>query len=497
MGHVPANRNRKLRVAYPLELPYDVNQFFCTPPSSSTSNYLTKDSAQNDSNKSPCSKHDMSVMAILRFLLATLPLLPTCIASNPPSYPKSKNEPTAIRSNDFVYVDGLRLRDSKGLHYLTGLNYWACMNLAADDSQGGQYDRLITELDQMKMKGVNHLRIMAASEGAPAPQPFRMNPALLEAPGKYNEGIFKGLDRCLDEMRKRGMRATMTLANEWQWSGGFAQYVSWANNNTQIPYPSSWNMSAPPQRETPGTGWGNYTVQGVDAAPYSEFTAFANRIYNESLPEQWYKDHIKTVMSRRNTVNGRLYTEDATIMTWQLANEPQAEEALDYEGPYNLYLTPNPNDLLFPWVQRISSYIRSLAPKQLVSVGLESKQGEYYFKKVHNLSTVDYATTHCWVQNWGIYDMMNSSEANLKQAQDFAVEFVKNSSQWAVDIGKPLFLEEFGMARDNWENKDKEYLYLSSANTTHKDEYFRASIPFLARSTAFQHSNMDRQSSVR
>jgi len=42
-----------------------------------------------------------------------------------------------------------------------------------------------------------------------------------------------------------------------------------------------------------------------------------------------------------------------------------------------------------------------LAPKQLVSVGLESKQGEYYFKKVHNFSTVDYATTHCWVQNWG------------------------------------------------------------------------------------------------
>jgi mannan endo-1,4-beta-mannosidase len=66
-----------------------------------------------------------------------------------------------------------------------------------------------------------------------------------------------------------------------------------------------------------------------------------------------------------------------------------------------MYLVPNPNDRLFPWVERISKYIRSLSPKQLVSVGLESKQGEYYFKKVHNLSTVDYATTHCWVQNWG------------------------------------------------------------------------------------------------
>ncbi|KAF2185669.1 glycoside hydrolase family 5 protein [Zopfia rhizophila CBS 207.26] len=317
---------------------------------------------------------------------------------------------------------------------------------------------------------------MAASEGASTAQPYRMNPPLLQAPGQYNEKVFEGLDRCLAEMSKRGMRATMTLGNEWQWSGGFAQFVSWAKGNEPIPYPSSWNLSAPPQRETPRTGWGHYTVEGVDAAPYNEFTDFANLIYNTTQAEQWYKDHIKTVMSRLNTVNGRLYTQDATIMTWQLANEPQAQAPLDYEGPYNLYLTANPNDLLFPWVERISAYIRSMAPKQLVSVGLESKQGEWYFKKVHNVTTVDYATTHCWVQNWGIYDMYNASEANLREAQEFAKAFVRNSSQWSVDIAKPLFLEEFGMARDNWENVDKEYPYLSNAGTTHKDAYFEAII---------------------
>lgn len=49
--------------------------------------------------------------------------------------------------------------------------------------------------------------------------------ALQPAPGVWNEDIFVGLDRCIAEMAKRGMRATMTVANEWQWSGGFAQYV--------------------------------------------------------------------------------------------------------------------------------------------------------------------------------------------------------------------------------------------------------------------------------
>ncbi|KAJ4408481.1 hypothetical protein N0V91_003132 [Didymella pomorum] len=388
--------------------------------------------------------------------------------------PRGGRQHYGIGKDNFIKVEGLRLYDSKGsLHYLTGMNYWACMNLAADEKSGGNYSRLVTELDQMAAKGINHLRIMAGSEGALTPQPFRMNPPLMNAPGQYNEEVFKGLDICLAEMSKRGMRATMTLSNEWQWSGGFGQYVSWANNNTQIPYPESWNLTAPPQRSTPGTGWGNYTKQGVDAAPYSDFTRFANLIYNNTQAEAWYKDHVKTVMTRKNSVNGRCYSSDPTIMTWQPANEPQAANELGYVG---IGLLPNPDDLLFPWVDRITAYIRSLAPKQLISLGFEGKQGEFYFKHAQNFSTIDYATTHCWVQNWGVYDMYNASEANLKAAQDFAVTFMRNSSKWAADIGKPVFLEEFGMARDNWENKDKKYPYLSSASTAHKDAYFKTII---------------------
>lgn len=172
-------------------------------------------------------------------------------------------------------------------------------------------------------------------------------------------------------------------------------------------------------------------------------------------------------------MTGRIYADDPTIMTWQPANEPQAANVLGYVG---IGLLPNPDDLLFPWVNRTTAYIRSLAPKQLISLGFEGKQGEFYFKHAQNFSTIDYATTHCWVQNWGIYDMYNASEANLKAAQDFAVTFMRNSSKWAADIGKPVFLEEFGMARDNWENKEKEYPYLSSASTSNKDTYFNTII---------------------
>ncbi|KAK6004863.1 hypothetical protein QM012_007642 [Aureobasidium pullulans] len=409
-------------------------------------------------------------------VLASSIITPTLTSAIPHgSQPPSTSY--SIAADDFVSADGSRFRDRQGTVYLTGMNYWSCMNLAADDHVGGNYSRFITELDQMQAHGINHLRIMASSEGAPTWQPFRMYPALQVAPGAYNEAIFVGLDRCLSEMGKRGMRATMTLANEWQWSGGFGQYVSWATNDSQIPYPSSWNLTAPPQRSTPGTGWGNYTVEGVNAAPYSNFTAYANEFYTIPKCQKWYQAHISKVLNRVNTVNGRVYKEDATIMTWQLANEPQpAVVPTQYLGPYSLELPPAPEDPVIPWVKNSSAYIKSLAPKQLVNVGFEGKQGKWYFQAVHNFSTVDYCTTHCWVQNWGVYDMLNSSSANLQAAKDFATAFVSNSSEWSKEINKPVYLEEFGMARDNWENVGKEYLYLSSAGTSNKDEYFNTII---------------------
>lgn len=251
-----------------------------------------------------------------------------------------------------------------------------------------------------------------------------------------------------------------------QWSGGFAQYISWATNNSAIPYPPSWNLTAPPQRSTPGTGWGNYTTIGIDAAPYDNFTDYGNLIYTNAQAEQWYHDHIKTVMTRRNTVNGRWYNEDATIMTWQLANEPQAA--------YDITLNRT-DDPLFEWVNRTSNYIRSMAPKQLINAGLEGKQLEFYFKEVNKFKNIDYATTHLWVQNWQYYDMYNDSIANLRAAQEFGTEFMQLTSKWAADLGKPVLLEEFGMARDNWLNKDKEYPYLSNTSTSNKDTYFRVS----------------------
>ena len=104
-----------------------------------------------------------------------------------------------------------------------GMNYWSCMNLAAEDNAGGNLTRLQLELDQLSVAGVNHLRIMAATQGSESRQPYRILPALQTGPLRWDERLFAGLDKCISEAGKRGMRVTMVMGNTWQWTGGNAQ----------------------------------------------------------------------------------------------------------------------------------------------------------------------------------------------------------------------------------------------------------------------------------
>jgi mannan endo-1,4-beta-mannosidase len=99
-------------------------------------------------------------------------------------------------------------------------------------------------------------------------------------------------------------------------------------------------------------------------------------------------------MNRVNTIDGRTYKDDATIMSWQLANEPQPfyfNQNTIGNGPedWDIYLSGRPDDPLISWVEDTSRFIKPHAPKQLCTVGMESKQGEWYYKATHGIDTVD------------------------------------------------------------------------------------------------------------
>lgn len=325
------------------------------------------------------------------------------------------------------------------------------MNLAANASAGGNHSRFETELQQLKDAGVNMLRIMASSEGAPTIQPARMYPALMSAPYEWNEDIFVGLDRCMAKIQDLGMTAILDLANTWEWSGGFGQYVSWFNGNQTIPYPNHWDptLNAP---------YGAYQTNGTTAEAY---IAYTTQFYNSTPAQELYRAHIATVANRTNTVNGMLYKEDPAILAWELANEPQFP-------PYE-------------WVDSTASYIKSLGVKQLVTAGFDGYEGEALWKSVHSSPNIDFATGHWYPENYMLYNPVNTSAANLAFAKASLLEFLVNISDWTTSLNKPAILEEFGLARDLWESvalgaPTSSYIYNASSTTINRDSFYEMAV---------------------
>lgn len=331
---------------------------------------------------------------------------------------------------------------------LKGINFWSCMNLAADDEVGGDLKRLQTELDRLQDVGVNVLRIMGATEGASSWQPFRLYPALQPGPGRWDERMFVGLDRCIAEAGRRGMRLIMVMGNTWQWSGGIAQLHAWSQGNSTIPYPRAWDIKAHPQRNDGHAGWGNW-VQPTPDDSINDFMSFQADFYADGQARALYKGHLDRVMGRTNSITGRTYSNDPTILAWEPVNEPQTSEAIGK--------TTEP-DPMIDWHHEVSSFIKSKAPKQLSTTGFEAKQGEKRFKQLHDSKAIDFACAHLWTEIWGHYDMLDPLTISLSKAKNFASGYLADAERWAREIGKPIVLEEFGMARDNWQNMAGPYL---------------------------------------
>src|SRR5688572_17937375 len=109
--------------------------------------------------------------------------------------------------------------------YFIGANYWYG-GLLSNDKKGKE--RVKKELDFLKKKGVTNLRVMAAVEGEGQIHGVtRAEPAYQPKKNVYRKNLLTGLDFLLAEMGKRNMKAVIFLSNNWEWSGGFLQYLNW------------------------------------------------------------------------------------------------------------------------------------------------------------------------------------------------------------------------------------------------------------------------------
>lgn len=323
-----------------------------------------------------------------------------------------------IRDTQFI-------KNNKSYRFI-GTNFWYGAHLAAEKS--GNRERLLMELDILKAHGITNLRIMAGSEGAdhlPYSIPISMQPEL----GIYNEDILQGLDFLLVEMKNRDMHAVVCLSNFWYWSGGLSQYLSWATGE-DIPYPN-------------------------DTDDWEKYMRFTAGFYMNQDAVAAYNNHVKTIITRINNISQKPYFEDATIMSWELANEPYA---IQNRAKY------------LKWIENSSALIKQLTPNQLVTIGGEGNTPFPSFTNNNSLSdynfdTLDYITIHIWIQNWEWYNP-KQHDKTYKGAMKKVENYINDHLIIANKLNKPVVLEEFGISRDNLD-------YSKQASVNHRNVYFR------------------------
>jgi mannan endo-1,4-beta-mannosidase len=369
----------------------------------------------------------------LTFLSLAIPVLASAAA------PAKQTTP---RQSGFVTVQGSHFQLDGKPYYFAGANLWYGMYLGSP-GPGGDRARLTKELDQLAAQGVLNLRVLAISEQSALKR--AVTPAVIQSPGRLDETLWQGLDFLLDEMARRDMKAVLYLNNFWQWSGGMAQYMAWFNGKPVL-----------------------------DPDVTGDWTGFQDNsaaFYREPRAQATFRAAIKQLLSRKNSVNGRWYKDDPTIMSWQLANEPRPGSDQNARPHYDAFVK---------WIDETSGYIKKLAPRQLVSTGNEGWMGSggsrELFVRAHRSGNVDYLTFHMWAPNWGWFnpkDAVGTHQSAWQRMQEYLDWHIDTANQ----MDKPIVLEEFGINRDGGS-------YEPSATTVYRDRLYQAVFGLLARRAA-------------
>lgn len=344
---------------------------------------------------------------------------------------KSTSPPTRTAHENFVRVNGHHFELQGKPYVITGVNMWYAAYLGAPAAVGDRA-RLAKELDNLKAMGVNNLRVLAVSEKSEINSAVK--PAVTNGFGNYDENLLQGLDYLLIELAKRDMTVVLYLNNFWQWSGGMTQYLGW--------------IEGEPVRDP------NVTNE------WEDFMDKSASFYRSEKAQQEYRNTIKKIITRINSINGKPYVDDATIMSWQLANEPR---------PGSSRTTPEAKEIYINWVHASAAYIKSLDAHHLVSSGSEGQMGSAddmeVFIRAHDSAAIDYLTYHLWVRNWSWFDKTKPAET-WPSAWEKTQQYIRDHIAVAQQLKKPLVLEEFGLDRDMGE-------FNMSSSTRYRDQFFR------------------------
>jgi mannan endo-1,4-beta-mannosidase len=230
----------------------------------------------------------------------------------------------------------------------------------------------------------------------------------------YNDGDdgLKRLDYVIYKAGQLGLKLVIPFVNNWNDFGGMDQYVRWRDSST--PDDQVW---------------------------------YHDSFYTDAVIRQWYKNWIAHLLNRVNIYTGVAYKNDPTIMTWELGNEPRCLSAGAY--PRSQSCT---TQTLIAWADEMSTYIKSIDDKHLVSVGDEGfycipgaidwteNCGEGVDTVAFTaLENIDVMSFHLYPDGWG---------KNVA----WGTQWIQRHFQDAKALDKPAMLGEFGLLDKSMRN---------------------------------------------
>eukprot|EP00249_Psilotum_nudum_P006639 c19949_g1_i1 orf=696-1877(-) len=282
--------------------------------------------------------------------------------------------------------------------YINGFNAYFLMAVSVDVNSRHTATALFKEAASA---GLNVVRTWAFNDGG--------YQALQISPGVYDEQTFQALDFVISEANRFGIRLILTLVNNFNDYGGKAQYVQWGRS-------------------------AGLSLNSEDA------------FFTDSTVKGYYRNHVKTVLTRVNTITGIAYMDDPAIFSWELMNEPRCFS--DQSG-----------NALQGWIEEMAAYVKAIDCKHLLDIGLEGFYGPASpnrrsvnpnsyceqlgtdFVRNHGASGIDFSTVHAYPDAW-----MGSS-TSLQQQIGFMESWISNHLEDCTQtLQMPMLLAEFGMS---------------------------------------------------
>lgn len=267
----------------------------------------------------------------------------------------------------------------------------------------GSHEMIDSVLDDAVDMGITVLRVWGFMDGPHHGHAAQIKPFDYNVP-KDVESAFEKLDYTVMGAKKRGIRLVIALTNNWDDFGGIPQYVKWFGGKH-----------------------------------HDDF-------YTDKRIIDCYKSYVKHLISHENQYTHVVNSNEPAIMTWELGNEPRCQS--DKSG-----------ETLYKWAEEMSLYVHSLAPKQLVALGSEgffARAGDpdwtyngndgVDWDRIITIPSINYGTFHLYPKTW-----------SKDNAEQWGTRWILEHAKAARKAQKPAVLEEYGIGRD--EPQNREFIY--------------------------------------